>query len=193
MNTCRFHKDMIDTRKAVVEYDCDGEFMESGTIKSSPFLLSLFTRVSDHGILYSPCANFRMAMAENFMTKDSNKPSMLANAYRGKEYIFSTNAMQVMFFQEKNLCNDDGKSKGSEYNMQSMARESLKIGGTIRKDLVVKFKKVGVFPSTEQMLKVAYILNVKVGYGRGTKELDFGGLFDDKLRNVKPMMYQLLG
>ena len=186
MNTCRFLKDMIDEEKAPIKYDSEEEFKVSGTIKSSPFLLSLFTRVSDHGILYSSTANYRLATAENITASEPAKTSMYMNAYKGKEMIFSTNAMQVMFFQEKEIWEDEANPIDTECIMTSMARESIKIGGTIIKDLIVKFKKVGVFPSMEQLLKVAYILNVKVGKGTGRAELDFAALFDEKLRSFKP-------
>ena len=190
MNTCRFHKCMLDEEKPSLKFEIDEEFKVSSTIKSSPFLLSLFTRVSDHGILYSSSVNFRMAMAENFSTNDPKKPSMIMNAYKGKEHIFSTNAMQVMFFQEKEVGDDDADPIDYDCFMTLLARESIKIGGTTIKDMVVKFKKVGVFPSMEQLLKVAYILNVKVGKGAGRAELDFGALFSDKLRLVKPTSEQ---
>ena len=70
--------------------------------------------------------------------------------------------MQVLFFQEHHL--DISDRKGLIAPMISMAQETLTIGkkNSTVKGVLVELDKYGCLVSQEELLKVAYILNVKI-------------------------------
>ena len=188
---------MIDTTKTIASYEKEGVFLSAPQVKSNFFITSLFTRVSDHGILYSAPVNYRSARSENLTSRSEFSNSMLDHALSSaSRNIFSTNPLNVFFFQEKDFSGQKGgQQKYNGGRMTSMAKETLKIGGTTINDVTVQFKNVGVFPSEDQLLKVAYILNVKVA-GATAEELklrmlDFAPVLT-KYRHFIPDTYEHL-
>jgi hypothetical protein len=181
---------MVDKKKAKVTYEKEGGFRVA-SLRSSPFALSLFTRVSDHGIPYSACVNYRSAMSDFLLSRNLGK-SVVDNVYEGEEHVFGTNPLQVLFFQEKNFYEDKSIPSSSDCHMTSMAKETLHCGKVVLKDVIVQMKGVGVYPSYDQLLKLAYIMNMKVSPSEDNKGLDFTTLLEG-LRGIKPMTNRDLG
>jgi hypothetical protein len=143
------------------------ENIASGPVsKCNFFAISLFTRVTDHGIQYSCPVNFRSAMTELFTRKEDSRLSLVEQVHKGKRGIFSTNPILVSLYEECNLglMEPEDEKDSEPMFMRSMAKETLVVSrdGTTIKDVLVKLKRYGLFPSQDQWLKVAYILNVKI-------------------------------
>jgi hypothetical protein len=131
------------------------------TVGSNLFFLSLFSRISDHGILYSLRANHRIANNEFLLSREKDDKSLVDQVYSEDASVFSSNAVTLLFYQEKDLVTQD-VGNFPECRLTSMARESLQIGDMKVTEVQVKFRKTGVFPSQQQLLKLAYILNHKL-------------------------------
>ena len=164
-----------------VPYTEDEEFMTAPQVKSNLFILSLFTRVSDHGILYSSPANFRPAMGEALVDRKLFGRSLVDEVYSPKDQsIFATNAMCVLFYQEKDIREGDTHNYDGCF-LSSIAKETVRVRSDYIKELSIKFRKIGVFPSQNQLLKLAYILNVHVAppsdaSARPPRHLDFASI-----------------
>ena len=162
MGTSTHYGSMENPQMKNTEYIMDKTFHETKIVKTNFFALTLFSRVSDHGILYSPQANYRSVMAEYLKDRESHSQSMVDSVFSTKNKdIFNTNPMQVLFFQEKTLPENLTK-KLPTCEMVSMAKETLNLGIYKIKDAKIKTDKYGVFPSRNAFLRLAFILGVEV-------------------------------
>ena len=159
---------MLDEHKHV-EYTKDGNFQTSPPLESNLFIMSLFTRVSDHGIPYSKPCNHRHPVNSNLLSREKHKLSLVDQVTQGDETVFSGNSVSIMFYQEKSfVALDERNFEGCI--LTSIARETLKVGNLETKDVKIKFRKTAVFPTQNQLLKLAYIMNIKVGAPAGKEK-----------------------
>ena len=142
-----------------LEYTEENCFRVSSTLRSKLFMLSLSTRVSDHGILYGLAANYRSAMPEQLKSNIDGKPSLVDHAYMDHESVFNSNPMSVVFYQETLEANT---TDNTSQRLVSLAQESMKIGEVVLKAVVAEFNKLGVLPSQTELLQIAYILNLHI-------------------------------
>jgi hypothetical protein len=87
----------------------------ANTVYSNLFFLSLFTRVSDHGIIYSVPTNHRHANNRTLLSVETNQQSLVHHAFgTGNNSVFSTNPVSIMFYEEKALLktSDEGIVQG---------------------------------------------------------------------------------
>jgi len=161
-----FHTEMCDPQKDTNEYSMEENIFSGPVAKSNFFAISLFTRVTDHGIPYCSPVNFRSAMTEVFTKKEDAQNSLVEQVYTGKPAIFSTNPLLATLYEESSVVNKSPEEQrlSEPLFMKSMAKETFKVGknSTVIKDVVMKMKRIGLFPNQDQWLKVAYILNVKI-------------------------------
>ena len=103
------HGVLVEPNK-MVEYSEDHPFHISPTIRTNLFILSLFTRVSDHGILYSPRTNYRKGRSEFLLNREKFTTSLVDIAFTNdQQSIFCGNPIELLFFKEAELpdYNDD--------------------------------------------------------------------------------------
>jgi hypothetical protein len=156
---------MLNSQKPPVEYGTDGHLRIASVVKTNPFVLTLFTRVSDHGVLYSPPANYRSAMTELLIDRETHKLSLLDQVYTDNDGVFNSNPMNIMFFQEKPdyaVFNPGNTMDLKPCFMNSCGKETLHLGNITVKEVKLQFKKIAVLPSQQQLLCLAYIMNVKI-------------------------------
>ena len=196
ISSSRHYRQVLSNQIDPVLYSRDEEFMTPPAVKSNLFILSLFTRVSDHGIIYSSPANFRPALGAALENRALFGTSLVDQVnFSMDESIFASNAMCVLFYQERSLKEGDTHSYDG-CHLTSIAKENLKIGSTLIKEVSIKFRKVGVFPSQNQLLKLAYILNVKVAppsdvTASRPKLLDFQSILQE-FHDFKPISNEAL-
>jgi hypothetical protein len=152
---------MVDENKEVVAYKRDGKFQTAPTVECNFFVLSLFTRVSDHFIPYSTPCNHRHPVNENLLSRKLDKLSLVDQVYDGAQNVFSGNAVNVIFYQEKEIKDpDDLDFPGCK--LTSIARETIKVGMKEAKEVKINFSKTASFPTHHQLLKLAFIMGVHI-------------------------------
>ena len=156
---------MEDRAKAAPQFVPQDEFFIAGTVTTTFFGLSLFTRVSEHGLLYAPPVNFRSALCTVLKDKGKSGMSLEDHAFSNKmQHVFQSNGLQVLFYKEKEFSelSEPVQKLLEPCKLLTMAREKIKVETQIIEEVLLKFEKVPLFPTQEQLLQVAYILNVPI-------------------------------
>jgi hypothetical protein len=152
---------MMDDNMTTPQYSKDDNFQTSRPVQTNLFTLSLLTRVSDQGVLYSCPANHRNPINDNLLKCEIDEKSMVEQVYTGEPGVFSGNSVSLLFYQEKDMSGFD-VAEHRDSLLTSISRETIRVDNTQVKDVKMKFMKLGVVPSNDQLLKLAYILNVKI-------------------------------
>jgi hypothetical protein len=172
---------VVDVQKEAPVYDREPKFHQAPIVKTNFFALTFLTRITEHGIMYSPKVNCRSVNPE-YLLDNSKDKSLVDRALASGDNCFSSSPFHVLFYQEKSLGEIDltGQSKAAKSPMQSLTKETLKIGSLKIKDVTVKTNKIGVFPSSDQLLRLAFILGVKVAVPPdvNTKDLDYPAILN---------------
>ena len=155
----------LDTAASKTKYDTHGGIDVTNTINSNFYILSLFTRVTDHGIIYSLPANFRRGLTENLTNHINFQESLLDHAYGSNEDIFSNSPLNILFFQEKQLSyvTNIHNRDLDKARMTSLGLETIKVAEENINEVSVKIDRIGIVPSHKELLKIAYIMNLKIG------------------------------
>lgn len=102
---CRstFYLDMCSSELEPTGYSLEENIFSGPVAKCNFFAISLFTRVTDHGIQYSCPVNFCSAMMELFRKKEDSRLSLVEQVHKGKRGIFSTNPIMASLYEESSV------------------------------------------------------------------------------------------
>lgn len=166
-------------------YDNDEHFEIGPSIRTNIFMLTLFTRITDFGVLYGPAVNYRPALDENLLDREKFPISLVDAAYSEAApfNIFAGNPFEILFYKEKKLENWDPDNYWAlaSCRLQSLALEHIKAGNHSRKKVQLRKTTVAVYPTRKDVMRLAYILNREVAIPKTTDPkniyLDYHSLF----------------
>jgi hypothetical protein len=157
----RFHPD-IEAPDYMKEKD--DKFYVSNSVRTNLFILTLFTRTTDHGILYSPMVNYRSATSENLLDRTNFQHSMVDKALGSNDReIFGGNQIQILFYKEKlATLYDRDPTQILPCRMTSMSMESLKSGNLQVSQVLFKKQSLPVHPTQRDLLQLAFIFYLDI-------------------------------